>query len=231
MRFLLLLTLLCPAIASAQQATDKRTCRILFLNPPAEAPRKLFLFDGSSTQEVELPEMNFSDVYQISAGDAPLRLLAKQAAKPEEIPAGSPKASIPAGVVDFYLLATPDPANTTLPIQLQVIDASALKFKKGQMMWYNLSPNAMGGTVGDQKLAMKPMSRQIIDEPVKGGGSYPVSLSYVIPGDEKFHPICQTKWMHDPRSRMVMFVYGGEGNRVPQVAGFKDFRSAPEKPE
>lgn len=229
MRLLLALALLLPVLAQAQDSAEKRTCRIVFLNPPPAAPQKLFLYDGITSREVELPQMNFSDVYQVAPGEITLRLLTKAVVKPEEVPAGAPSAKVAAGTVDFYLLATGDPSNTTVPVRMQVIDAGADKFKKGQMMWYNLSPNAMGGTVGSEKLAMKPQSRAVIDAPAKGSESYPVDLSYLIPGDPKFHSICQTKWTHDPRSRMVMFVYGGEDNRVPQVAGFKDFRAPAEK--
>jgi hypothetical protein len=229
MRLFVAFLLLFPILLHAQESSPKRTCRILFLNPPAEAPRKLFLFDGVSSREVELPESNFSDVYQVAGGETVLRLMTKAVTKVEEIPAGAPAAKVSAAIVDFYLVATADPANANLPIQLQVIDATADKFKKGQMLWYNLVPNAMGGTLGSQKLAMKPMSRQIIDAPAKDGESYPVSLSYLIPGDPKFHSICETQWMHDSRSRMVMFVFAGGKNRAPQVAGFKDFRAPAEK--
>jgi hypothetical protein len=231
MRLLILLTLLFPLCGYAQEKPQKRTCRILFLNPPPNAPSKLFLFDGVSSMEVELPEMNFSDVYQIAGGDTAICLLPNPVLKSEEIPAGAPMGKLPAALVDCYLVVTGDPANKVVPVQIQIIDAGSEKFKRGQMMWFNLTNNAVGGQLGSQKLAMKGQSRTIVDAPTNGAESFEVKLSYAIAGDPQFHPICQTQWQHDPRSRMVMFVYGGAQNTTPQVAGFKDFRSSPEKSE
>ncbi|MEY3896250.1 MAG: hypothetical protein RLZZ214_1770 [Verrucomicrobiota bacterium] len=231
MRYLFLIALCFPLLATAQNKPQKRTCRILYLNPPPNAPTKLFLFDGTASQEVELPEMNFSDVYQIAGGDTNVHLLPGAVLKPEEIPAGAPAGRLPAVITDFYIVVSGDPANKVVPVQFQIIDAGSEKFKRGQMMWYNLTGNAVGGQLGSQKLAIKGQSRAIIDSPAKGEEDFDVNLSYVIQGDPQFHPICQTKWVHDPRSRMVMFVYGGAQNTTPQIAGFKDFRSAPEKTE
>ncbi|MES2438304.1 MAG: hypothetical protein V4584_04535 [Verrucomicrobiota bacterium] len=228
MRKLLFLALLVPLLASAQ---EKRTCRILFLNPPPDAPKKLFLFDGEKSQEIELPEMNFSDVYQVAGGDATIRLLSKAVAKAEEVPADAPGGRLAAAVDDFYIIATGDPANKTAPVKIQIIDAGSQKFRKGQMMWYNLTPNAVGGTLGSQKLAMKAQSRVIVDAPAAGNEAFEVTLSYTIPNDNRFHPICQTQWVHDARSRMVVFVHGGADNTTPQISGFKDFRITPEKAE
>jgi hypothetical protein len=231
MRYLLLSVLFLPMFATAQDKPAKRTCRILFLNPPPDAPRKLFLFDGATAQQVELPSMDFSDVYQIAPGDTTVRLLAAAVTKPEEIPAGAPSGKLTAAMEDIYIVATGDPTNKVLPLQIQVIDAGSQKFKKGQMMWYNLTANPVGGVLGSRKLAMKGQSREIVDPPANGNEPYEVTLSYTRPNDTRFHPICQTKWMHDTRSRMVVFLYGGADNSTPQIAGFKDFRMPAEKGE
>ena len=231
MRHLLLIALCFPFLATAQEKPQKRTCRILFLNPPPNAPAKLTLFDGVASQEVELPEMNFSDVYQIAGGDTSIYLLAGAVLKPEEIPAGAPVQKLSAAITDFYIVVSGDPSNKVVPVQFQIIDAGAAKFRKGQMMWYNLTDHAVGGQLGSQKLAMKGQSRMIIDAPATGEEDFDVKLSYAVSGEPDFHPICETKWSHDPRSRMVMFVYGGAQKTTPQIAGFKDFRSTTGKPE
>jgi len=228
---LLLLALLFPVLAQAQDKPAKRTCRVLFLNPPANAPKKLFLHDGVESQEIELPQMNFSDVYQIAAGDTSIRLLPTAVIKPEEIPADAPGAKIAASVVDCYIVVKEDPANKVVPVQFQIIDAGSEKFRKGQTMWFNLSKFSVGGQLGTQKLAMKSMSREITDAPATGKEAYEVNLSFLRPGDPVFHSISQTKWIHDPSSRMVIFFYGGSETSAPQFSGFKDFRLPPEKSE
>ena len=64
----------------------QRTCRILFLGTPDNVPVSLQLFDGTSSQEVALPRMNFSDVYTLPPGAITLRLLENAPEKPGRHP-------------------------------------------------------------------------------------------------------------------------------------------------
>jgi hypothetical protein len=226
MRLFLFLIFLVPALASAQ---GTRTCRILFLGAPDGAPETLHLFDGTTSRQVELPKMNLSPVYPLPSGDLVLRMLSAPPAKPGEANPAAPKVAVPAAVTDFYLLVSSDPANAVAPVKLQVIDADAAKFKKGQMLWYNLTPNEIGGQLGSGQLALTPNSRKIVDAPVSGDGDYNVNLSYRMPGNERLYPLCETKWQHDSRSRTVFFVIAQEGNRTPRIVGFPDYREETKK--
>ena len=132
---LLLLLFLIPCAAFAQQAPE-RTCRILFLDGPDDAPEKLQLFDGAKCREVDLPRMNFSKVYQLPAGALRLWLLPAPPADPAKLPPGAPAVAVAEGVTDFYLLVTSDPANTVAPVRMQVINA-------GLATWPSPSPYAV----------------------------------------------------------------------------------------
>jgi hypothetical protein len=222
----LLLIFLLPAAALAATAPE-HTCRILFLDGPDDAPQKLQLFDGAKCREVDLPRMNFSRIYQLPGGPLNLRLLPAPPADPAKIPPGAPGVIVAAGITDFYLLVTSDPANTIAPVRMQVINAGADKLKPGQTLWFNLTKNPVGGTLGSEKLAIQPESRAILDAPTTGSGDYPVKLFYRIPGDERLYPLCQTKWRHDPRRRSVAFIVTEPGRRSPRVMVFSDFRDVP----
>jgi hypothetical protein len=226
--YLLLIAALLGVPAAPAQEKAVRTCRILFLGGPADAPEKAHLFDGTAAREVELPRMNFSPTYRLAGGDRVLRLLAKAPAKAEEVPPGAPQVKVPEAVRDCYLLVTSDPANRVLPLALQVIDAGSAKFRTGQMMWFNLTANRVGGKVGSRNLAMAPHSRAILDPPAAGNTDYPVNLAFRMPGNERLYPLCETKWLHDPRARAVYFIVGEPGVRTPRVLGFPDFREAGE---
>jgi len=226
-KLLLLLTLLTTP-AFAQKAPD-RTCRLLFLNGPDAAPDTLHLFDGVSSQEVELPRMNFSKIYKLRPGALTLGLLPDAVDDPETIPAGLPIAKVAAGVTDFYLLVTSDPANKVAPVRMQVINAGADKLKRGQMLWFNLTKNPVMGMVGSEKLAIKPASRVTIAPPARGNVDYPVQLDFRIPGKEPLYPLCETNWRHDSRSRSVPFIITEQGRRSPRVLVFPDYREAPPK--
>ncbi len=228
MKTLLFLLLALPALA--KEGPTKRSCRLLFFNPPPGAPKEIYLYDGVETRKVELPSMNLSDVYPIS-GEAPaVRMLIAPVENPEEIPAGAPTALLSETVRDFFIVVSVDPTNKILPLRMQIIDAGGPSFGKGRMMWFNLTEDAVAGTLGKRALQLKPNSRVIIEPPAVGAEAFPVELFYQVPGG-KPQPISRTQWMHDPRSRMLMFVHGGENGVAPQVSGFKDFRIEEKKKE
>lgn len=230
MKLLFTFLALSAAVAFGQSA-PKHTCRILFLDGPDSAPETLHLFDGTSSQEVDLPRMNFSKVYELPAGDLVLQLLPGPIEDPEMVPAGAPSAKVPASVGDFYLLLTSDPANKVAPVRMQVINASSERLKRGQMLWFNLTKNTIGGTVGSEKLVIKPGSRTTLDPPAGTNTSYPVDLAFRIPGKEHLYPLCETRWNHDPRSRSVAFIISKEGVRTPRVMVFPDYREPQKKEE
>ncbi len=227
MRHLFVLVSLISALATPQSMAG-HTCRILFLGAPANAPEKLQLFDGKASQEVELPQMNLSPVYKLPAGDLVIRLLTTAPLKPEDVSPDAPKAAIPEAMTDFYLLVSSDPTNKIVPVKLQVIDADAAKFRPGQMLWFNLTANSVGGQVGTEQLAMAANSKTIVNAPASKNEDYNVNLSFRIPDNEVLYPLCETKWQHDTRSRSVLFVVPQNGSRTPRVLGFPDYRE-PEK--
>lgn len=229
MRIFILLTLVFIAPAIAQEKST-RTCRIIFLMAPTDAPRTLQLFDGATSQEVELPRMNLSRVYQIAAGPVTLRLLPEPPAKPLEINPAAPAAKVAADVSDCYLLVASDPSNPVTPVRMSVVDAGQGVFRNGQMLWFNLSDKSVGGQVGKQRMSVAPNARVIVDSPADKGGDYPVNLAFQMPGDSKLQPLCETKWRHDPNSRNLLFVVNEPGNRTPQVMGFHDRREVRKEP-
>jgi len=224
MRIFSLILCLLPLVSIAEEAAS-RTCRILFLKAPDGAPRALYLFDGIRTQEVELPRMNFSEVYQIAPGAVTLWLLPEPPAEPGKVNPGAPSVKVGAGLSDCYLLVASDPSNPVVPVRMSVVDAGSDHFKNGQMLWFNLSDKIVGGVLGKRRLSLEPNARAIVDAPASAREDYKVNLAFVIQGDEAIHPLCETKWRHDPLSRTVMFVIGEPGHRAPRVLGFPDRRT------
>jgi len=109
---------------------------------------------------------------------------------------------------------------------MQVVDADAANFKPGQMLWFNLTQNKVGGIVGTRKLVINPNSRQILDAPASRLEEYHVNIQFVAPGKERPEPLCETNWNHDPRSRSVLFILQPQGSNIPRIQGFPDFRDA-----
>lgn len=229
MRIFILICCLLPLTAAAEKAA-KRTCRILFLNAPQSAPQKLFLFDGKTYQEVELPRMNFSQVYEIAGETTFVRMLTAPVVNPEQIPTDAPQASITEATRDCYLILTSDPSNKVAPVRIQTVNAGTDLFKNGQMLWFNLTANDIGGLIGTESLRIPPHSREILNAPAPSATSYSVKIAYIIPHENLLRPICETQWQHNPATRMVFFVFNQGQEKVPRVMGFSDFRlSEPEK--
>lgn len=228
MRLLLFLFFLItlPAFAAEKSV---RSCRILFLDGPSEAPQKLHLFDGTNSQEVELPRMNFSPVYELPTAATALALLpsappAPTDGNPTAIPNGAPQVSLAENITDFYLILSSDPTNRVAPVTMQVIRADIAQFKRGQMLWHNLTDSTVGGILGSRKLLIKPNSRIILDPPARNREDYLVNIHFQPPGHTRVEPLCETLWTHDPRSRSVFFILKSDQSAVPRILGFADFR-------
>ena len=214
---------------SAVAQESQRTCRILFLAAPVDAPQKVFLFDGITSQEVELPSMNLSKVYSLAAGNLTLSMLETKPAADVPLPLGAPKAAVAETLQDIYILVASDPANKVVPVRFQVINANAEGFKNGQLLWYNLSPHRIGGKIGTEVLDLAPNARAILKAPSNTSGDYNVKIGYVPAGTERAEPICETVWTHEPRSKNIVFVVPVAESRIPRIMGFPDFREPIEK--
>jgi len=229
MRFLAILICLMPLIATAQ-GQGGRSCRVLFLGAGDSDPEKLHLHDGTGTREVDLPRMNLSKEYDLPGGPLVLRLLTAPPAPDQPVDPTAPSATVAETVGDFYLLVMPDPEGGKSPaVRLQVIDASSARFANGQMLWYNLTPHEVGGLVGSQKLAIKGASRLLLDAPASGNVDYNVNLSYRMAGNPSLYPLCETRWVHDPAARLLIFIITEPGVRTPRVMAFPDHREKRDK--
>lgn len=228
---LILLLFLTFCLSAFGQNERSHTCRILFLDAPETAPRELFLFDGKVSQSVKLPRANFSPVYELASGDLTLALTTEPVESSEEMDPRSPLVKVPAQVGDFYLLVSSDSKNPVAPVRMQVVEINENEFKKGEMLWFNLTPTAVGGRLGSETLQMRPQSKAIVKAPAKDSDTYHVKLFYQNRGDKNIYPITETVWNFDPRSRMIVFVTSGEDVRTPRVRAFPDFRLKPKEEE
>ncbi|MEY3896360.1 MAG: hypothetical protein RLZZ214_1880 [Verrucomicrobiota bacterium] len=78
---------------------------------------------------------------------------------------------------------------------------------------------------------MSSNTKSILEPPSAKGDDYPVKLSFLMPGNERIYPLCETKWSHDPRARTLFFVVMQSGSRTPRIVGFPDYREAEGKEE
>ena len=224
--FLLSLLSLAPALNAQER---EHPCRMVFLNGPQQAASQYYLFDGQKSQEVKLPRLSLSPVYKLRPGVSKIWLRTSPVAKLEEIPKGAPSAIIPAGTLDFYLLMTRDPSNTVVPLRMQIVNANYDKIRLGEMLWFNLTPKYLVGKIGRASLKLPPKKSALVKAPARKRGGYPVEIYFRVPNDNRTHPLIESQWRHDPRSRCIVFVFDEGKRRAPRIQSFSDFR--PPKPE
>ncbi len=224
----LLLALLTVLLSPFVQADSERTCRIVFLDRPADAPKLLHLFDGSNSQEVELPSMNLSPMYKLAPDVTQLKLLIAKVGDPKEVPADAPSVDIPADYTDFLLLVISDPDHQITPVKLEAVNLVSENFKIGQTLWSNRTDKTIQGKLGEQILSLEPESSKILDAPVseKGvstSGYYSASFTYQVQDQGAFEPITEQQWWHDAKSRHLGFIVNS-GGKLPKIYFYRDFR-------
>lgn len=224
MKILLILLILCPFVGAQER---EHTFRTLFLNGPQRAASKYYLFDGTKSQEIKFPRLSLSPVYKLPAGNLRLSLLTSPVVEREEVPEGAPTVTIPAATQDFYLLISRDPENDVVPLRMQVVNANYDRIGRGEMLWFNLTPKYLKGTLGRGSLELPPKKTALVKEPAREFGNYPVEIYFRVPGDERTHPLIESQWSHDPRARSIVFVYDEGKRRAPRVQAFTDFRYEP----
>jgi hypothetical protein len=220
--FVTLLTLFTQLYA---QEAAKRDCRILFLERPATAPKSLHLFDGSTSQQVDLPNMNLSAVYEIASNATQIKLLPEKVDNPDTIPPEAPSVELPAEYKNILLIISSDPDNKIAPVKLTAIN---LTFKISQTLWINRTDKTIEGKLGEQVLSLEPDSSKITDAPLGNqsrptSGYFEASFTYRIQGSDVSSPITEQQWWHDANSRHIGVV-ANSGGKLPKINFFRDFR-------
>lgn len=224
----ILLVLLACLLFGYAHAAPERTCRIVFLDRPADAPKSLYLFDGETSREVELPSMNLSPVYKLAQDASELRLLAAKVENPKDIAQDAPSVEISPKFNDFVLLLLSDPSNKLAPFKIEVIQLASEDFKIGQTLWTNHTDKTIEGKLGDQSLSLEPLSSKILDAPnsdqgVASSGYYKATFTYQAEQNGDFAPITEQQWWHDANSRHLGFITD-TGGKLPRIYYFRDFR-------
>lgn len=210
----------------AGEPEEPRTCRILYLLAPPDSPKSLQLFDGESCREVELPQMNLSQVYPLRAGRITLSLLNEAVTGPKEVPEGSPSVDVPEDVRHVYLLIRHDPENKQIPLKMIMINANHDRLGLGEMLWMNLSDSVVSGSVGSQKIEIKPGEEILLKAPSAVKGDYAVELAFRADGENVTRPLSESRWRNDPRGCSIVFIVKDRDRIVPKVMTFSDYRES-----
>lgn len=220
---------------AAQQEGEKieRTCRILFLNKPADAPDEAFLFDGKTSHKVSLPSMNFSQLVKLPSvtfpdGKFTIWLTPEKIEKAEEFPSGAPSVTLPNHATDIYLILASDPSNDILPVRIKPLNVDDSKLKPGETLWINLTPHKIAAKLGEAQLVIDPMKQAVSSPPLEENGYYKAQFIYQRDAKGDFLPIMRKSWWFDATSKNLGFMISS-GARLPKIFTFRDRRSSVQK--
>lgn len=201
----------------------KRSCRIVFPERPKEAPKAAYLFDGSKSQRITLPSMNFSEVVELPGGELTIALTPNEVSDPKVLSPGTPLIKIPEKVTDFYIIITPDPANHDLPVKMNLVETGGGKLNSGETLWYNFTEHRIAAKLGGAAMTLDPTGRTISKDPAPTSGYYIARFAYQAEGKGAFAPITEQQWWHDANSRHLGFIVNS-GGKLPKIYFYRDFR-------
>jgi hypothetical protein len=226
MKFLVYLALALSCSCCFAEETGKgRTCRMIFVDAPRDAPKEVQFFDGVVSRKVLLPSMNLSEVIKLPAGDLVLSMTRDPIFKPEDLAKDAPSIKISAKITDFYLIVVSDPENKILPLRMLPVDVTDKVPKIGQTLWINLTAHAINGNLGDATLVVPPDERVICGAPIATSGYYKAEFSYQPNGEGEFLPVMKKSWWFDATSKHLGFVVNSNG-QLPKIFTLRD-RPAP----
>ncbi len=207
-----------------EPAKKVRTCRILYMERPVDAPSEAYMFDGEKSQKVSLPSLNFSPVIQLPLGKLTIGMTPQAITVPEEFPEGAPTVTIPATHTDIYLLVTSDPDNQVMPIRLVPISISD-KLQPGETLWINLTPHRIAAKLGNRTFEIPPQKQTLGPPPLSNSGYYSADFRYQRNSNGKYLPIMHKSWWFDDTSRNLGFIIGTQA-KLPKIFSIRDRRSA-----
>jgi hypothetical protein len=174
-------------------------------------------------QLVQLPSMNFSPVISLAEGEITLLMTAEPIADLKHIAKGTPRLIVPRDVNDFYIVVSPDPNNSTLPLKMEIIILKETDHKMGETLWINKTKHQISANLGLIKMTLAPESQTISKDPIKESGYYRAEFTYQIDGEGDFKKITEQQWWHDTKTRHLGYVVDS-GNILPSIMIFRDFR-------
>lgn len=204
-----------------------RTCRLIYPDRAQTAPKSAFLFDGQKSQNVALPNMNFSEVIELPDGEITLAMTPAEVKDAKTLSPDAPQLKISETIKDFYIIISSDPENKELPVKMELIDVSDGQLKAGQTFWKNFTEDRIIAKLGSADLSLDPMASQVSQAPAPNAGHFNASFTYQLAGEGPARPITEQSWWHDDQSKHLGLVLKS-GGKLPKILYFRDFRTPAE---
>jgi len=225
-KFLVLLALGCAAFVDAADTpgSSSRTCRLIYMQAPLDAPEKVVLVVGKETTEVDLPRLSISNARaKLPVGPVRVYAAAKAPTKAEPLPPETPFVDIPESMGDALVVLLPNGQPGPLSFIMLPVEFNKARAPAGSLMWFNLSDRIIYSRSGDSIVTINPKATAL--EMPRGAFNEPYYV-YVdaspIPPDVENVPIYRGYSMKEPRSRYLLFVVPDPTRIVPRILSIPD---------
>lgn len=224
--FLVLLFLGLAAVVGAADAPGggSRSCRLLFIQAPADAPEKVVLVIGKETTEVDLPRLTISHARAKLPGGLVRIYAAKKApTKEEPLPPDSPFVDIPETMNDALIVLLPTGQPGPLSFIMLPVEFHKSRAPEGTVIWFNLSDRIIYAKLGNAMVTVNPKGSALsmptvgIDEP------YVVFVdASPVPPETETVPVVRGSWVKEARMRNLLFVVPDPSRTVPRILSIPD---------
>lgn len=225
-KFLVLLALGYASFAGAADApgSSSRTCRLLYVQAPFDAPEKVVLVVGKDTTDVDLPRLCISNARaKLPAGPARVYAATKAPTKEEPLPPNTPFVDIPETMGDALIVLLPTGQPGPLSFIMLPVEFNKARAPEGSVIWFNLSDRIIYAKLGNAGVTVNPKGSALsmptvgIDEP------YVVYVdASPVPPETETVPVVRGSWVKEARMRNLLFIVPDPSRTVPRILSIPD---------
>jgi hypothetical protein len=225
-KFLVLLALGCVAFVDAADTpgSSSRTCRLLYVQAPFDAPDKVVLVVDKDSTEVDLPRLTISNArVRLPAGPVRVYAAAKAPTKAEPLPAGTPFVDIPEAMSDALIVLLPNGQPGPLSFIMLPVEFNKGRAPEGAVIWFNLSDRIIYAKLGEAAVTVNPRGSALSMPTVGIDQPYVVYVdASPVPPETETVPVVRGSWVKEARMRNLLFVVPDPSRTVPRILSIPD---------
>lgn len=201
-----------------------RSCRLLFVQAPVDAPEKVVLVIGKETAEVDLPRLTISHArVKLPGGLVRIYAATKAPTKEEPLSPDAPFVDIPETMNDALIVLLPTGQPGPLSFIMLPVEFHKTRAPEGAVIWFNLSDRIIYAKLGNAMVTVNPKGSALsmptvgIDEP------YVVFVdASPVPPETETVPVVRGSWVKEARMRNLLFVVPDPSRTVPRILSIPD---------
>jgi hypothetical protein len=221
----LVLLLAAALVGAADGATSSsRSCRLLYIQAPYDAPQKVVLVVGKEATEVDLPRLSISSVRaKLPSGVVRVYAATKAPTKAEPLPENSPFVDIPEAMSDALIVLLPTGQPGPLSFIMLPVEFHKSRAPEGAVIWFNLSDRVIYAKLGNANVTVNPKGSALSMPTVGLDEPYVVYVdASPVPPETETVPVVRGSWVKESRVRNLLFVVPDPSRTVPRIMSIPD---------